>query len=971
MTVNYETTDVQDTYSAQLLVLRVTEMNEHGEPTGGVTTEQMKMLAITGGGPNGRVLGSPGDIAFRLDVPQIWQKVTGEPRTLIGWELVGGGGGGVTLCNSVPQPITAGAAGSPGIDGEAARCDHAHAVLTAAASTISGNVNIEGASASLSRADHTHQLTSNVAVGGDVPLFTAGNWVATPSSGLGPSPGGVPDQLDVGQAGAAGVSLLYARADHVHAVPAGTPVTVGQANSAGVATTFARSDHVHRSILEIENSGAFVGARPTLNFTGAGRPLTIVDVPGDDIELQFNGINVQDEGVAVGQRQILNFTGTGVTATDDAGNTRINIDIPGAGAAPAWSAVLIAGNVSGGTDPVISITDTLRGVDSAAAGTNGGVLNMRAGNYTGGGAGNDVGGAFSLLGGSSNATGVASNQPTSTVAGGDHSGAGTGDAGALLVRGGDRTNGTGTLALGGSLTLRGGNLVSGSATAGALLAHGGDNVGGTGNAGALVVRGGNVTAGLAGTALFAGGSISTGGNTAGAATLQGGDQFGAGVGGAVLVRGGDAPGAGATQNSSGSNANIRAGSYRIGIGGPAVSPGGVYIRSGQPDGVSTSGTTGEIRITTAATGTIGDMASTGGTLTTTGSISIDTNNPGATAGITGDITLQTGTTAGSGGGPGDISLIGGVLNNTGQSNAQGGQIFITGGNSVGATTSPGGSVTITAGSQTNTGAQANSPGGSVVLVAGSGAKNNAASGGGSITATAGAASGAAGPGGAVSLTAGNATNAAATGAGGSVSIAAGSVTAAGSSGSGGSITQTAGSAAGTGAGGDHVSTAGTAAGAGLGGDVDHVAGGSTTELNRGAVTWRTGADGPGSEVRGKTRVVQSGAGATTTVDLASIGAVNERTLGIVLRVKGQNTTTAGEVASRTYDVVFNRTGGVTALALTNFDSGLQATAGWAPGIAIGNTGDTIQVTLGGGINPVPAAANWSLSWETQLGGMAP
>lgn len=959
MVMNYDVTDLKDAYSAQILILRYTELDENGEPTGGVTTEQLNVQAIVGS-PEGRAVGSPGDIRFRIDVPQIWQKITGV-RTITGWQLVGGGGGGATPCDSVPQPSQAGSAGAAGIDVEYSRCDHAHPVPVAAAVTISGNANTAGVSTSLARADHTHQLTLGAAAAGDVPVFTAGNWVATPSSGLGPSPGGVPDQLDVGQAGAAGVSLLYAREDHVHAVPAGTPVTVAQANSPGVATTFARSDHVHRTIVEIENNSVFVGAHPTLNFTGAGRPLTIQDVPGDDIELQFNGINVQDEGIAVGQRQILNFTGAGVTATDDAGNTRINIDIPGAGAAETWAQTLVAGNVSGGTDPVISTTDTLRGVDSAAAGTNGGILNIRAGNYTGGGAGNDVGGAFNILGGSTNATGATADLPASTVAGGNHSGAGSGDAGPLIVRGGDRTSGT-VGAMGGPLTARGGDITSG-----------------TGTAGTVIVRGGNASGGggaLAGTAEFAGGNLIANGGIAASATLRGGDNVtgvSGGGSGFVLVRGGDSPATGGVTNSRGGNANIRGGNYRTGLGGALSNPGSVFIRSGQPDtsAGTNAGTTGDIRITTNANATIGDMPTTSGTATVTGNIDIDTDGPGATANLSGDITIRTGTTNGTGGtGPGDITLLGGTLNNTGQSNAQGGQIFITGGNSIGANTSPGGHVTITAGSQTNTGTNINSPGGSVIIAAGTGAKNNASSGGGSVTATAGNATGAAGPGGDISITAGNATNAAATGAGGSVAIAAGSVTAGGSSGSGGSITQTAGSAAGTGDGGDHVSTAGSAAGAGLGGDVDHVAGGSTTELNRGAVTWRTGTDGAGSEVRGKTRVVQSDSGATVTVNLTSIGAVNERTLGVVLRVKGQNTSDAGEVASRTYDVVFSRTGGTTALTLTNFDSGVQATSGWTPSITLGNSGDTIQVTLGGGVNP-PSRANWSLYWETQLGGMAP
>jgi hypothetical protein len=42
-----------------------------------------------------------------------------------------------------------------------------------------------------------------------------------------------------------------------------------------------------------------------------------------------SAINVEDEGIYVATQPTLNFTGTGVTAVDDPGNNRVNIDIPG------------------------------------------------------------------------------------------------------------------------------------------------------------------------------------------------------------------------------------------------------------------------------------------------------------------------------------------------------------------------------------------------------------------------------------------------------------------------------------------------------------------------------------------------------------------------------------------------------------------------------------------------------------------
>lgn len=59
--------------------------------------------------------------------------------------------------------------------------------------------------------------------------------------------------IAVGDAAAEGVSTSFARADHVHALAApGTPASVGAANSAGVSTKVAREDHVHASASQRE-----------------------------------------------------------------------------------------------------------------------------------------------------------------------------------------------------------------------------------------------------------------------------------------------------------------------------------------------------------------------------------------------------------------------------------------------------------------------------------------------------------------------------------------------------------------------------------------------------------------------------------------------------------------------------------------------------------------------------------------------
>ncbi len=60
----------------------------------------------------------------------------------------------------------------------------------------------------------------------------------------------------------------------------GIPVTTACANAAGVSLLVARADHVHRSALPVDDEGVLVGTRCSLNFIGAG--VTAVDNPGLD-----------------------------------------------------------------------------------------------------------------------------------------------------------------------------------------------------------------------------------------------------------------------------------------------------------------------------------------------------------------------------------------------------------------------------------------------------------------------------------------------------------------------------------------------------------------------------------------------------------------------------------------------------------------------------------------------------------------
>lgn len=79
---------ILDNLFVQRVALRIGDLNEIGDQD--PTAVSLSQLGIEGliGEPEGRALGSPGDVRIRLDVPQIWQKITGE-RTTTGWALKG------------------------------------------------------------------------------------------------------------------------------------------------------------------------------------------------------------------------------------------------------------------------------------------------------------------------------------------------------------------------------------------------------------------------------------------------------------------------------------------------------------------------------------------------------------------------------------------------------------------------------------------------------------------------------------------------------------------------------------------------------------------------------------------------------------------------------------------------------------------------------------------------------------------
>lgn len=138
------------------------------------------------------------------------------------------------------------------------------------------------------------------------------------------APLGELDQAITNQAAA--ISALDTRVDNLEAdmpVPSGNPTEYldGDGNWTVPAGTGASVDgHV------IQDEGVDMPQRAKLNFVGAGVTVTN-EAGGTQVDISGGGHAIEDEGTPITQRSTLNFTGAGVTVTDDAGKTKV--DIPG------------------------------------------------------------------------------------------------------------------------------------------------------------------------------------------------------------------------------------------------------------------------------------------------------------------------------------------------------------------------------------------------------------------------------------------------------------------------------------------------------------------------------------------------------------------------------------------------------------------------------------------------------------------
>ncbi len=157
-TSNYEILKIKGGVSAQSFISRITALAANGESIGGQNREEVVTEGIIGN-PNGRALGSRGDVRIRQDVPQIWLKVSGD-RTVDGWQLIG------ATDDLFSTPVT-----------------------------VVGGTNAEGTDETLVRANHRHRL--EVQVSDDDALIGARPELNFTGSGVVVTDDPVGDELDV------------------------------------------------------------------------------------------------------------------------------------------------------------------------------------------------------------------------------------------------------------------------------------------------------------------------------------------------------------------------------------------------------------------------------------------------------------------------------------------------------------------------------------------------------------------------------------------------------------------------------------------------------------------------------------------------------------------------------------------------------------------------------------------------------
>ena len=395
-----------------------------------------------------------------------------------------------------------------------------------------------------------------------------------------------------------------------------------------------------------------------------------------------------------------------------------------------WAQTLVAGNLSGGTNPVLSSGDIFTGQDIAT----GGPMQIRGGNAT---AANSAGGNVEIIGGT---------------------GLGTGTGGDILITSGTTgTGGTGdinlTIATPGAGGPVGNVLINGAGgnTGAGVFNFTTGNAGSTGNGGTFTMATGNggSASGNGGTINLLPGDANFG--NGGVVNILAGDVLaGPGQGGHINITTGTTPfGLGGILTvTTGAGGGPAAGGDIItttGIGGAGGGRGGnIVIDLGAGGGGAANG--GSFALQTGAGATNGNS----------GNINLATGPAGATAGNSGSITLASGSSSnGNGGavsmfaGPGAVN--GGDVNIlTGSAGTGiGGDITINTG--IGGTNNRGGNIVIDLGAGGSTTGQ----GGSFALQTGAGATNGNS---GNINLATGPAGATAGNSGSITLASGSSSN---------------------------------------------------------------------------------------------------------------------------------------------------------------------------------------------------------------------
>lgn len=191
--------------------------------------------------------------------------------------------GDVTISASfgagAPSQIDIGDTGSGGVANTVSRSDHQHALPSPTVINNVGAVSALGVSTVVAREDHTHQGVSSLTGGAGISVSAAVGAVTITNTA--PFPGfdpAAPTQIDIGDAGAVGVSALGSRGDHQHALPVPTVINaVGSASSLGVSTKVAREDHVHAGV-------ASVVAGTGISVSGATGNVTVTNTGVLDIQ---------------------------------------------------------------------------------------------------------------------------------------------------------------------------------------------------------------------------------------------------------------------------------------------------------------------------------------------------------------------------------------------------------------------------------------------------------------------------------------------------------------------------------------------------------------------------------------------------------------------------------------------------------------------------------------------------------------